>query len=365
MIDIFGSFYFNAGTLITDALYRAYRETQEKNANLTPEDNAHKEAMHALQVAKEVCERVPLETLSREIDRALKSYKDGAITDRLQTELERLGSQFHDELNSRYFLPLSRFAENYYGQKTAFGEAVAEKFPEASEDIENAGNCLAVGQNAACVFHLMRAMEVVVQKYARRFGLRADLNVTWVVLASNMATKVNSWPKKGAKTSAERRSGPMPFRCYGTLKSHGDPTMHPKKTYTSSQALQAYNAVRTSWFTWLKRFKAALCDSLERRIKILRRFTRLDLTRHLYKSLVPFGVGQLGFGGGLRWHVTYLSTTSYFSGQSQERIVMTVLIIATTAAMIAAIAAIQAARWALKAVRICEAWEASLRSRDS
>ena len=32
MIDIFGSFYFNAGTLITDALYRAYRETQEKNA---------------------------------------------------------------------------------------------------------------------------------------------------------------------------------------------------------------------------------------------------------------------------------------------------------------------------------------------
>jgi hypothetical protein len=39
--------------------------------------------------------------------------------------------------------------------------------------------------------------------------------------------------------------------------------------------------------------------------------------------------------------------------------------IAITAALIAAIAAIHAAFLVLKAVRICEAWEASLRSRDS
>ena len=44
---------------------------------------------------------------------------------------------------------------------------------------------------------------------------------------------------------------------------------------------------------------------------------------------------------------------------------MTVPIIVTIAATIAAIAAIHAAFCALKAVRICEAWEASLRERDS
>jgi hypothetical protein len=49
---------------------------------------------------------------------------------------------------------------------------------------------------------------------------------------------------------------------------------------------------------------------------------------------------------------------------SQEKYVTIVPIIAVTAAMIAAIAAIHAAFFALKAVRICEAWEASLRARS-
>ena len=135
------------------------------------------------------------------------------------------------------FLPLSRFAENYYGQKTAFGEAVAEKFPEASEDIENAGNCLAVGQNAACVFHLMRAMEVVVQKYARRFGLRADLNVTWVVLASNMATKVEFVAEEGCPKHPQKGEVVQCRFLLRHVESHGGSHHASKKTYTSSQAL--------------------------------------------------------------------------------------------------------------------------------
>jgi hypothetical protein len=47
----------------------------------------------------------------------------------------------------------------YWDKEHLFGETVSQKFKDASGDIESAGNCLALGQGTACVFHLMRAMD--------------------------------------------------------------------------------------------------------------------------------------------------------------------------------------------------------------
>jgi hypothetical protein len=92
----------------------------------------------------------------------------------------------------------------------------------------------------------MRAMEVVVRKYASRFNLPTDLNVTWVVLAGNMASKIDTWPKKGARNILKREKW---SNAVSLLRHVGlawrNPTMHPKKTYTRPQALDAYAAVRT------------------------------------------------------------------------------------------------------------------------
>lgn len=41
-----------------------------------------------------------------------------------------------------------------------FGGEVESKFPEAAQDIEDAGNCLAVGLTTSAIFHLMRVAEV-------------------------------------------------------------------------------------------------------------------------------------------------------------------------------------------------------------
>ncbi len=41
-----------------------------------------------------------------------------------------------------------------------FGASVASAFPSAVYDIREAGNCLALSRNTACVFHLMRVLEL-------------------------------------------------------------------------------------------------------------------------------------------------------------------------------------------------------------
>lgn len=48
----------------------------------------------------------------------------------------------------------------YFQQDALFGTEVNESFPSAAEDIKEAGNCYAHGLYTACVFHLMRAVEV-------------------------------------------------------------------------------------------------------------------------------------------------------------------------------------------------------------
>jgi hypothetical protein len=51
-----------------------------------------------------------------------------------------------------------------------FGSRVAEKFPMAEYDIEEAGKCLALQRPTACVMHLMRVLEIGLQSLAKELG---------------------------------------------------------------------------------------------------------------------------------------------------------------------------------------------------
>jgi hypothetical protein len=52
-----------------------------------------------------------------------------------------------------------------------FGSAVGNAFPSAMYDIAEAGACLALDRASACVFHLMRALEVGLTVLGAKFGV--------------------------------------------------------------------------------------------------------------------------------------------------------------------------------------------------
>lgn len=83
---------------------------------------------------------------------------------RLVDELEILNVRIDHELEDLVvgFIPKEKV--KYFQQEKLFGEDVFEKFPEAREEIKEAGNCFAINHNTACVFHLMRAAEFAVKQ---------------------------------------------------------------------------------------------------------------------------------------------------------------------------------------------------------
>ncbi|WDZ80948.1 hypothetical protein PWG15_24665 (plasmid) [Ensifer adhaerens] len=53
---------------------------------------------------------------------------------------------------------------------TAFREVTGGQFPDAMDDLAEAGRCLAFNRNTAAVFHLMRAMEFILRKVVAEAG---------------------------------------------------------------------------------------------------------------------------------------------------------------------------------------------------
>jgi hypothetical protein len=84
-------------------------------------------------------------------------------------------SRIHDELEARLFIaaPPSR-ASFYEPAEPLFGSSVDDAFPSAAWDIAEAGRCFAVRRNTACVFHLMRTLEVGLRVFAAEFHVVAD-----------------------------------------------------------------------------------------------------------------------------------------------------------------------------------------------
>ncbi|MGC2235698.1 MAG: hypothetical protein WA584_06030 [Pyrinomonadaceae bacterium] len=72
-------------------------------------------------------------------------------------EINKLRESIDFFLNEKVFLYLPPNHAEYYDQADLFG--IADKFPQANEEITSAGNCYATGNYTASVFHSMRAVE--------------------------------------------------------------------------------------------------------------------------------------------------------------------------------------------------------------
>ncbi len=59
------------------------------------------------------------------------------------------------ELDSMKFIQLEQESGKYYENPQLFGGTMSSRFPEAGDDIEEAGNCLALGRATASVYHLI------------------------------------------------------------------------------------------------------------------------------------------------------------------------------------------------------------------
>lgn len=84
----------------------------------------------------------------------------------LLNDLDALDISLSSELREELIFRLPSEKKKYFAKEDLFGPEVASAFPSSIDNIRNAGNCFAVEQWDACVFHLMRVLEHGIQVLA-------------------------------------------------------------------------------------------------------------------------------------------------------------------------------------------------------
>lgn len=161
--------------------------------------------------------------------------------------VEDLLLRMKDELElTRCFVLETNKVQFYEPEKPLFGDLVASGYPSAYQEIEEAGKCLALGRATACVFHLMRTMEIGIRAVAK--GLKipdptksAERNWAFILRKVREAIEARQrWRRKADKAFYEEAAAHLdsvknPWR---------NATMHVQKTYTEEEAENIFYIVR-------------------------------------------------------------------------------------------------------------------------
>lgn len=149
-----------------------------------------------LEFAARAGEHLPLPLTMKKLKRVrdLVEFLDDAETaqppERLKQAFEELHERFQDELETHQFLFVPPHLVSYYVTPQAFGELVADKFPSAANDIDEAGKCIALGRATAGVLHLMRVLEVGLMSLATAVRAPTD-RPGWEKVINSIRGKIN------------------------------------------------------------------------------------------------------------------------------------------------------------------------------
>lgn len=87
-------------------------------------------------------------------------------------ELIQIQTRLNDELEARLFFSVPQEkAKFYHDNPDPYGASVAQAFPSILFDATEANKCFALGRATACVFHLMRVLEIGLSVLAAKFSI--------------------------------------------------------------------------------------------------------------------------------------------------------------------------------------------------
>jgi len=93
----------------------------------------------------------------------------------LKHHLGELTNEIMRSLGSARFMMIPSYDAAYYDNPDLFGPIVAQRFPNANKEITEAGSFYATGRYTACVFQLMRAVELGARRMVRKLKVQKHL----------------------------------------------------------------------------------------------------------------------------------------------------------------------------------------------
>jgi HEPN domain-containing protein len=176
------------------------------------------------------------------LERLLETVRETDDAQRILFDAADLRRRLLDQFTSVSCLCLShRESALFAPTEPLFGADVERKFPKASEDVAEAGKCLALGRYTASVFHLMRVTELGVQQFGDTLGVQLAHELNW----QNILDQLNKTIKqRNPKASDTKRFAEAASHLYNVKLAWRNEVMHPKETYTEEQAKEVFEATR-------------------------------------------------------------------------------------------------------------------------
>ena len=171
-------------------------------------------------------------------------FSQGYTENDLLSDLDILEMSFGNELSGELIFRIASDKNRYFEKENLFGSEVASAFPSAIDNIRNAGTCYAVEQWDACVFHLMRVLELGIRVLAKKFSIPFQ-NTTWHTIIQQIETSVRgmnssfgpNW-KEQQKFCSEAASQFMFLK--DAWRNH---IMHLSDVYDEGKALSVFRHV--------------------------------------------------------------------------------------------------------------------------
>ena len=207
-----------------------------------PKDDWKKvEGYKTLKRVKAECEAIGLRFSAMCIGDFLKSVHGRLTSKELIQALSETENSIRREMSLVNFFYMPSEQADFYSQDELFGVAVNAKFPSIQYDIVEAGNCFAMGRSTACVFHLMRIMEVGVQSLGNKLGVLSVATKNWQPIVDEINKAIKALPPKDKKTVELCE---VAANLYAVKLAWRNEVMHPKDTYTLEEAKNLIGQVK-------------------------------------------------------------------------------------------------------------------------
>lgn len=189
--------------------------------------------------------------------RKLKLNLEGTEFAAIRTVLLSAYDQILLDVNKHKFVRIEADRSNYVDNDRLFGDDVWTAFPSASDDIKDAGNCLAAECATAAVFHLMRVAEIglralaydrsvtVLQNAKAMFAIPLEL-ATWEPLIKELEgaeLEIQKSPKTTARTEQFEfyHGANMQVRAFKNVFRNA--VMHTRDSYDRDEAISVCRKV--------------------------------------------------------------------------------------------------------------------------
>jgi len=170
---------------------------------------------------------------------------------RIVSAIDDLRRRLLDQAELTACLSLSaRERDLYEPRAPLFGAGFDTKFAsDGAFELGEAAKCLALGRATACVFHLMRLMEIAVRAVARCLNIPDPIQPadrSWGAILKKVRAGIDAkWPTVAARSAGD---GEIFDTLYASLDAVKNPwrnsTMHPANKYTVEEAEHVLAAVR-------------------------------------------------------------------------------------------------------------------------